>query len=108
VVAGKLRHTIKIQAKTLTTDSYGGPVETWADVASVPASAEPLQGRELAAAQTVNAETTTRFHIRYRSGVIPANRIVFESKYYNITSVIDPDLRHRELVIMASEGLNEG
>lgn len=108
MVAGKLRHTITIQSKTITTDTFGGTVETWSDVASVAASVEPLQGRELASAQTVNAETTTRITIRYRAGVIPANRITFEGKFYNITSVIDPDLRHRELVIMASEGLNEG
>ena len=106
--AGKLHHRVTIQAKSLTVDDYGGAVETWADVASVAASVEPLQGRELASAQTVNAETTTRIGTRYLAGVIPSNRIIFEGKFYNIQSVVDPELRHRELIIMASEGLNEG
>ena len=109
--AGKLRHRIAIQAKTLTTDAYGGPVETWTDIpgmSSIPASVESLSGRELANAQTVNAETTTKITMRYLSGVIPANRIMFEGKFYNLQSVIDPELRHRELIILASEGLNEG
>lgn len=107
--AGKLRHRVTIQQKIIGVDAFGGPDETWVDVGvDVPASIEPLQGRELASAQTVNAETTTRIGMRYRSGLIPANRIIFEGKFYNLQSVIDPDLRHRELIIMASEGLNEG
>ena len=108
MVAGTLRHTITIQKKTITTDSYGGTVETWTDVSRVAALMEPLQGRELATAQTVNAETTTRITIRYFAGLIPANRIIFEGKFYNIQSVVDVELRHREMIILASEGLNEG
>ena len=107
--AGKLRHRIVLQAKSATTDEYGGPVEVWADVATnIPASVEPLSGRELVNAQTVNAEVTTRITMRYRAGVIAANRIVFEGKFYNLQSIVDPEMKHRELIIMASEGLNEG
>lgn len=106
--AGKLRHRITIQRKSLTADEYGGPVESWADVATVAASVEPMAGRELANAQTVNAEVTTRITMRYRAGVIAANRITFEGKFYNLFSVIDPEMKHRTLIIMASEGLNEG
>jgi SPP1 family predicted phage head-tail adaptor len=106
--AGKLRHNITIQQKAIGVDAFGGPTETWTDVVSVWASVEPLQGRELANAQTVNAETTTRITMRYRPWVIPANRIIFEGKFYNIQSVVDPGMQHRELIILASEGLNEG
>lgn len=106
--AGELRHQVTIQQKAITADAFGGPVESWTDVVTVWARVEPLQGRELATAQSVNAEITTRITMRYRPWVIPANRIVFEGKYYNLQSVIDPDLKHRELIIMASEGLNEG
>ena len=106
--AGRLRNNVTIQAKTITTDSYGGSVETWADVADVAASLEPLAGRELASAQTVNAETTTRIRMRYRAGVVSSNRITFDGKFYNIQSIVDTDMRHRELIVMASEGLNEG
>jgi SPP1 family predicted phage head-tail adaptor len=106
--AGSLRHQITIQTKTATTDAYGGPVDVWEDLETVWAAVEPLQGRELVTAQAVNAETTTRITIRYREGVTPANRIVFEGKYYNLLSVVDTDLKHREMIILASEGLNEG
>lgn len=106
--AGKLRHAITIQRKSVTTDEYGGPVESWADVATVAASVEPMAGRELANAQTVNAEITTKITMRYLSGVLASDRITFEGKFYNLQSVVDPEMKHRTLIIMASEGLNEG
>lgn len=106
--SGKLRHRVTIQAKTLSTDAYGGPVEVWADVETVAASVEPLNGRELTNAQAVFAETTTRITMRYRAWVAAANRIVFDGKNYNIHGIIDPKMKHLQLIIMASEGLNEG
>ncbi len=107
--AGQLRHRVTIQAKAIGTDAYGGPTETWTDVPpDIWADVEPLHGRELTNAQAVFAETTTKITMRYRAGVIPANRIVFEGRHYNIQAIVDTDMRHRELVIMASEGLNEG
>lgn len=106
--AGPLCHRVTVQAKTITTDAYGGPVETWTDVATVWASVEPLQGRELANAQATNAEITTRIRMRYLAGVSASNRIVFEGRYFNLTPPIDVEMKHIELVIMASEGLDEG
>jgi SPP1 family predicted phage head-tail adaptor len=105
--AGRLRHQVTIQRKTSTTDTYGGPIDVWEDVATVWAAVEPMQGRELVNAQATNSETTTKITTRY-TAVTTADRIIFEGKFYNLQSVIDPELRHRELVIMASEGLNEG
>jgi SPP1 family predicted phage head-tail adaptor len=106
--AGTLRHQVTIQSITSTPDAYGGSVDSWIDVATVWASVEPLQGRELVAAQSVSAETTTKITMRYRSDITAAHRITFEGKFYNLLSLIDPELKHRELIIMASEGLNEG
>jgi SPP1 family predicted phage head-tail adaptor len=105
--AGKLRHRVTIQSKTHTTDDFGGPAETWADTAVVWAAVEPLQGRELANAQTVNTETTTKITMRFTT-VLPSDRIIFEGRFYNLQSIIDEESQHRFLVIMASEGLNEG
>lgn len=107
--AGALRHRITIQQKTIGTDAFGGPTETWADVCTVNASIEPLNGRELILAQSVNAETTERIRIRYRSGITAAMRIVFGARLFNITAPpINPEERNRELILMVSEGLNEG
>lgn len=106
--AGRLRHRVTIQQKSATTDAFGGRVETWADIATVWASVEPLQGRELASAKATYPEVTAKITMRYRDNVTEVNRIKFENKYYNLTPGNDKDMKHTELVFLASEGLNEG
>ncbi len=44
-----------------------------------------------------------RVTIRYRTGVKPANRLLYGKRIFNIRSVADPEEKHRELVIMAQE-----
>lgn len=42
IQAGNLRHRITIQRETTTRDAYGSEVKTWADLATVWASLDPL------------------------------------------------------------------
>jgi SPP1 family predicted phage head-tail adaptor len=46
--------------------------------------------------------------IRYRSGVLPAMRVIYQGRVFDIQSVIDVDTQHRRLALMCSEGLNQG
>lgn len=101
--SGKLRHEITIQALTSMQDSYGGQTESWSTFATVRASVEPLQGREYFASQQVQAEVTTRFRIRYLSGVTPKMRVLYDGRTFNVASVINPNERNHELHIMAYE-----
>jgi SPP1 family predicted phage head-tail adaptor len=108
---GKLRHRLSLQG--LITGSpqltpSGAPNTEWGEIAEVYGSIEPLNGRELFAAQAINSEITARIKIRYREGVTTDMRISHEGKLYNIHSIIDPELRHMELQLMASEGINLG
>ena len=86
----------------------GAPNTTVGTIATVWGAIEPLNGRELFAAQAINSEITARIRIRYRAGVTTAMQIEHEGKTYNILSVIDPELRHMELQLMTSEGLSGG
>lgn len=104
--SGKLRHEITIQAVTTTQDGYGGQTESWSTFATVRASVEPLQGREYFAAQQVQAEVTTRFRIRYLSGVTPKMRVLYDGRTFNVASVINPNERSHELHIMAVEAVD--
>ena len=107
--AGQRRHQVVIQSKNITTDGYGGAVETWSNFATgVWAAVEPLQGRELTNAQAVFAETTTKISMPYLTGVTTAHRITNGGKIYNIQSIVNIEMRNRDLIILASEGLNEG
>lgn len=105
---GKLNRIITIEQKTASTDAYGGQSFSWSTFATVWAAVQPLKGRELIAAQAAQSEITSRFVIRYLSGVSADMRIVYGGRYFNITAVIDIDDAHREMHLMASEGLNEG
>lgn len=100
---GDLNRQITIQQYAATRDTFGGEVQTWANVATVWASKAHRTSREFFAAQKTNAETTDLFIIRYRSGITPKVRVIFDGKTYDIIGANDPDGRRRELHLLCSE-----
>lgn len=98
---GRLNRRVTIQQKSASRDAYGGEAITWTTVAIVWAAVLPLRGREYMAIREAGAELTTRFVIRYRSGVTPAMRIVHGDAHYDIVEVIDSEDGHRFLELMA-------
>jgi SPP1 family predicted phage head-tail adaptor len=98
--SGDLRQLITLQSKIVTRDAMGGEVISWVDRGMVPASVEPLRGREYFAAKEQQAETDVRFRIRYWSEVTSAWRVNWEGRYYDILSVIDVNGRHVEQQLM--------
>lgn len=103
--AAIFRHRITLQELVTGQDEAGQPVQEWQDVATVWAAVEPLRGREYWAAAQVQSEVTTRIRIRYRSGVRPDMRVLYDGRLYNINAVIDPEERHMELQLMCKEVL---
>lgn len=101
--AGKLRHRITIQEHVTGQDEFGQPRDDWRDVTTVWAAVEPLRGREYFAAQQVQADVTARIRIRYRKGIRPEMRSLYDGRLYDILSVIDPEERHQELQLMCRE-----
>lgn len=110
--AGRLRHLVTHQALVAGSPQQspsGEPDEAWADlVTGIFAGVEPLMGRELFVAQEMHSEVTVRIRERYRPGVDAKQRVIWGEKIYNIQYIIDPEERHEELLLMCSEGLNEG
>ena len=101
---GKLRHRIIIQKQEESSkDGYGALVENWSDFKTVWSSVEPLVGRELFAAQKINAETTIRVKMRYVAGITSKMRVVYGTRIFDILAPIDPEERHRELHLMCKE-----
>ena len=68
--AGRLRHRMRLEAPTRTTDSFGGVVKTWAPVVEVDAAIDSITGREFLAADRELAGITWRLTIREIPGVI--------------------------------------
>lgn len=107
IFAGKLRHRVTVQqlvAGSPPQTASGQPDTSWQDFITVWASIEPLNGRELFAAQEHHAEITHRVRMRYHEGITPLMRLTYRERYFAIFSVIDTELRRKELQLMCSEG----
>ena len=106
---GDLRRRITIQQRSSeTADSFGQASTSWTDVVSTWADIQPMSGRELQAAQAQQSEVTHQVEIRYRAGVLPRMRVSYQTRVFDIQSVIDVGMQHRRLTLMCSEGLTQG
>ncbi len=100
--AGTLPNLITIQARSTTQDSYGAPVDTWAEIITVFAKVEQIRGREYFSEGRIAADVDTRVVMRYQSGIRPKQRILFESRVLDIQHVI-VDQKKTVLEILAKE-----
>ena len=101
--AGTLRHRITIQEQTDTADGMGGFSTTWTDLFDMRVAIWPLSAKERLEAMKLGVEVTHKIRGRYRSGITPKNRIKFDTRIFNITSMINPDERNRTLDMLATE-----
>ena len=100
--AGKLRQSITYRAKTVTVDEYGGPVEAWADYATVRAEAAPIIGKDLLSSMAAQSTAEIRFRHRYVDGITSAMRLVWNGVEHEIIG--EPANVHglnRELEVLA-------
>jgi len=101
--AGELRNIVTIQTPVEVQTTTGEPSITWVTYYSMNARIEPLTGREFWQAKQINSTVSGKIDIRYIKGVTAKMRIKFGSRYYNIEAIVDPDERHRELILFVSE-----
>ncbi len=100
---GPLRHRIALQAGTGTQGEYGNIPLTFSTYATVWASVQPLSGRERLNAQQIHAETTHRIRLRYLSTVTTKDRISFDSRTFEIVSLINWDELNWMLELLCKE-----
>lgn len=109
LAAGPLRHRLQFQSLLRYLDTAGDTVEQWVTDFECWGSVEPLSVREFVASQAVQSVVTARVVIRYRTGVVPTQRILFRSKVYNIAGALPDKVSGLEyLTIPISEGVNAG
>ena len=103
--AGKLRHYVTIQRVTVTPDSHGDGVKTWADLANAWASIEPLSGREFLQASQVMSDVTVRIKMRGRSDIslTPKDRVVYGARTFDIRHIVDWQGKGVEWHLMCTE-----
>ena len=103
ISAGELNKRIILQIAQLKQDSYGEPIETWTDIATVWANIITSGGREFYAAQKMNAETTAVIKMRYRAAMHTRFRIKYGNRYFEILSIADPEEHHESLLLSCKE-----
>lgn len=88
--AGELDRRITIERYVETRGDFNEPIMTWEPLVTVWCAKRDASAGESYRAQSVSAQITTRFTIRYSSQVAdvnPKDRIIYEGRVYNITAV---------------------
>jgi SPP1 family predicted phage head-tail adaptor len=105
--AGDYRHQITIQVHDTDQDSSGQFVNDWFTYATVRAAVMRTPGREVWASGHREGRLPVVFRIRYLAGVVPAMRVLFDSKVHNLLSVHDPSNGLKEELILTTEEITE-
>lgn len=85
--AGKLDRSITIQKFTSTVNDYGSPVESWTDVATLRAQVLQSSTEEFLRGYGEAETTAIILRIRWRDGIIPDNRVVYDGRNLNIREI---------------------
>ena len=100
---GDLNKRITLQYQTKTPDGMGGFTVVWVDAASVWAAIWPVSASETIQAAQATMTITHRIRIRYRAVLKAGWRISYAGRFFNIVSIIDPNMAHRWLDVMCKE-----
>ena len=101
---GDMRHRVSIRTFTTTRNAAGEELRTWSELAAVWAAAEHKTGgsSEVEQAAQTTAKISVVFRIRYRTDINEKMVIVWNSKAWNIRSLL-PDYDMTYLIIEAED-----
>ena len=103
IITETLRKEIKIQEQSISRNSFGEEEISWVDFSSsIRADARTLSMRERFAAQQVQSNIEVKFIMRYRDGIEPKMRVIFNDLSYDIESIINHDERNHKLTLLCS------
>lgn len=113
ISAGMLTRRIKIQRPSTIKDSVGAPCRSWLDVATVWADIQPLSGKEAVIANRISAELSHQIIVRYQSlfdnpQQVAQMRVLYKARIFNIHSALNEDEMRTQIILLASEGLDDG
>ena len=77
--------------------------EEWEDIATTWASINPISGKEYYSAETINSDLTHKIRLRYRRGITPDMRILYNGRIFYIVSVINEYEKNTMLQLMCRE-----
>lgn len=101
-----MRDRITIQETTVTSDSEGGVSNAWSTFKTRWSRWVPEAGLERFTEQREHATLKGRFEMRFLAGVTPKMRVSFDSRIFDILTVIPVDgSMHREMHLKVEEVL---
>ncbi len=106
--AGRLNKRVTIETLTETVDGSGQAIKSWSEFARPWASIDPINGREYFSGNQVKETMTVKIKIRYQSGITNKMRVNHGGKLYNIEGMVNIFERDKELILLCSEGTNDG
>jgi SPP1 family predicted phage head-tail adaptor len=105
VESGRYRQPAELQKRQMGKNSYGETTEDWLTVANIRCSVQPINGREFFDKEAVNSKITHRIRLRHSKSlqITPDMRLIYMSRVFTITSVIDYQEQHNEIQLMCEE-----
>ena len=97
---GDLKHRITLQAPIKAPDGMGGFDNTWSDRDTISAAIWPVSAKEQVASMGAVMTMSHRIRIRYRSDVKANWRFKYKNSYFNIVSIVNPNMANKQLDIM--------
>jgi SPP1 family predicted phage head-tail adaptor len=106
--AGALRHRVELQAPAEIRDDIGGVTQIWIAMGEVWANIEPLTGKEVYEASSLEGRLSHRITLRWLPILEPTWRLVWkdQTRAFQIYSVRDVQERHRQVQVLAMEIVN--
>ena len=101
---GKLRQPILIERAVETPDGGGGNAKEWKVIAQIRAYIKPISGGERFQAMRLESNISHRVFIRYRSDLLPDDRIKFKNRILQVKALVNIEEQDKWLEIYAVEG----
>lgn len=100
---GEMRHHVTVQLCTNSKGTDGAFVKTWTDRCIDWAAIKPVSSSENLQGKQVTGEITHSIRMRYNEDILLSDRIVNDTHYYYVISIINVDLRGRFMELMVKE-----
>jgi SPP1 family predicted phage head-tail adaptor len=100
---GELRNRLMIQSRVVTRNTYGEEVASFLTQGTIWGKVSPLNAREYFMNQQAQSQVTHQVTIRYFSGLRTDWRILWGTRVFDIRSIINPDERNEEQILLCTE-----
>lgn len=103
-----LRNLVTFSRRTSLADDFSGEAEAWSALGTAWASIVPATGSESIDSQQVDGTVSHKVTIRYGStlaGLAPRDRFAYNSKTYQIVSVVNVDAANKWMELMCAEAV---